>query len=58
LNVLLTYTTAYAAATLTSVAIAMSLTRLVPRLSVSATTKDLLSKLVPFASVASAGVVK
>lgn len=51
-------TIAYAAATLTSVAIAMSLTRLVPRLSVSATTKDLLSKLVPFASVASAGVVK
>lgn len=50
--------TAYTAATLTSVLLAVSLTRLVPRLRVSPGTKDVLSKLVPFASVASAGVVK
>ncbi|RXK35204.1 mitochondrial protein [Tremella mesenterica] len=49
--------TAYCAATFTSVFLAVSLTRLVPRLSVSRTTKELLGKLVPFASVASAGVV-
>ncbi|OWZ71571.1 hypothetical protein AYX14_03059 [Cryptococcus neoformans] len=49
--------TAYVAATFTSVFLAVSLTRLVPRLRVSPTTKDLLAKLVPFASVASAGVV-
>ncbi|ODN79395.1 hypothetical protein, variant 6 [Cryptococcus amylolentus CBS 6039] len=50
--------TAYTAATATSVLLAVSLTRLVPRLRVSPTAKDLLAKLVPFASVASAGVVK
>lgn len=50
--------TAYAAATFTSVLIAVSLTRMVPRLPVAAGTKDLLGKLVPFVSVASAGVVK
>ncbi|WVQ79881.1 hypothetical protein IAT38_001981 [Cryptococcus sp. DSM 104549] len=49
--------TAYVAATFTSVFLAVSLTRLVPRLRVSPATKDLLTKLVPFASVASAGVV-
>ncbi|WWD21665.1 hypothetical protein CI109_106151 [Kwoniella shandongensis] len=49
--------TAYVAATFTSVFLAVSLSRLVPRLRVSPTTKDLLGKLVPFASVASAGVV-
>ncbi|KAK1921732.1 putative mitochondrion protein [Papiliotrema laurentii] len=49
--------TAYAAATFTSVLIAVSLTRLVPRLRASQATKDLLGKLVPFVSVASAGVV-
>ncbi|ODO07774.1 hypothetical protein I350_03352 [Cryptococcus amylolentus CBS 6273] len=49
--------TAYTAATATSVLLAVSLTRLVPRLRVSPTAKDLLAKLVPFASVASAGVV-
>lgn len=50
--------TAYTAATLTSVLLAVSLTRLVPRLRVSPGMKDVLVKLVPFASVASAGVVK
>ncbi|WVN89291.1 uncharacterized protein L203_104512 [Cryptococcus depauperatus CBS 7841] len=49
--------TAYVAATFTSVFLAVSLTRLVPRLRVSPTTRELLGKLVPFASVASAGVV-
>lgn len=50
--------TAYLAATCTSVLIAVSLTRAVPRLrGVSPTTKALLGKLVPFVSVASAGVV-
>ncbi|WVW78238.1 hypothetical protein I302_100191 [Kwoniella bestiolae CBS 10118] len=49
--------TAYLAATFTSVALAVSLSRLVPRLRVSPAAKDILGKLVPFASVASAGVV-
>lgn len=49
---------AYLAATFTSVFLAVSLTRLVPRLPVSLGTKQILSRLVPFASVASAGVVK
>ncbi|WVR04765.1 hypothetical protein IAU60_001777 [Kwoniella sp. DSM 27419] len=49
--------TAYLAATFTSVFLAVSLSRLVPRLSVSPATKEILGKLVPFASVASAGVV-
>ncbi|KAI9636214.1 Tricarboxylate/iron carrier [Dioszegia hungarica] len=49
--------TAYLAATFTSVFLAVSLTRLVPRLPVSLGTKQILSRLVPFASVASAGVV-
>jgi hypothetical protein len=49
---------AYVAATATSVALAVSLTRLVPRLRVSPTAKQLLGRLVPFVSVASAGVVK
>ncbi|KAK4684940.1 hypothetical protein P7C73_g5221, partial [Tremellales sp. Uapishka_1] len=49
--------TAYLAATVTSVVLAVSLGRLVPRLPFTPTTKDLLAKLVPFASVASAGVV-
>lgn len=49
--------TAYVAATATSVLLAVSLTRLVPRLNVSPSAKQLLGKLVPFASVASAGVV-
>ena len=49
--------TAYVAATFTSVFLAVSLTRLVPRLRVSSATKEVLAKLVPFASVASAGVV-
>lgn len=49
---------AYVAATFTSVALAVSLTRLVPRLNVSPAAKQLLGRLVPFASVASAGVVK
>lgn len=49
--------TAYVAATVTSVGLAVGLTRLVPRLRVSAAAKNILSKLVPFAAVASAGVV-
>ncbi|WWD07459.1 hypothetical protein V865_005559 [Kwoniella europaea PYCC6329] len=49
--------TAYVAATFTSVFLAVSLSRLVPRLRVSPAAKDILGKLVPFASVASAGVV-
>lgn len=49
---------AYLAATCTSVLLAVSLTRIVPRLRVSLLAKDILGKLVPFASVASAGVVK
>lgn len=48
---------AYLAATATSVLIAVSLTRAVPRLPFTPTTKSLLAKLVPFVSVASAGVV-
>jgi hypothetical protein len=39
------------------VVLAVGLTRLVPRLRVSAATKSILAKLVPFVSVASAGVV-
>lgn len=50
--------TAYVAATFTSVLLAVSLTRAVPRLPLAKGTKDLLARLVPFASVASAGVVK
>lgn len=49
--------TAYIAATATSVGLAVGLTRLVPRLRVSAAAKNILGKLVPFAAVASAGVV-
>ncbi|WWC59662.1 uncharacterized protein I303_102224 [Kwoniella dejecticola CBS 10117] len=49
--------TAYVAATFTSVVLAVSLSRLVPRLRVAPATKEILGKLVPFASVASAGVV-
>ncbi|KAL7419354.1 Sideroflexin FSF1 [Cryptotrichosporon argae] len=49
--------TAYVAATATSVFLAVSLTRLVPRLRASPAVKDILGKLVPFVSVASAGVV-
>ncbi|WVQ98244.1 hypothetical protein IAU59_005367 [Kwoniella sp. CBS 9459] len=49
--------TAYVAATFTSVFLAVSLSRLVPRLRVSPAAKEILGKLVPFASVASAGVV-
>jgi len=49
--------TAYMAAVATSVGLAVGLTRAVPRLPVSASTKTVLSKLVPFVSVASAGVV-
>ena len=49
---------AYAAATATSVLIAVGLTRAVPHLPLSRTAKELLGKLVPFVSVASAGVVK
>jgi hypothetical protein len=45
------------AATATSVGLAVGLTRAVPRLPVSIGTKAVLSKLVPFVSVASAGVV-
>ncbi len=50
--------TAYLAATFTSVFLAVSLTRMVPRLPFTPSTRDILAKLVPFASVASAGVVK
>ncbi|KAN0060021.1 Sideroflexin FSF1 [Thecaphora frezii] len=49
--------TAYAAATTSAVGIAVGLTHLVPRLRVGVATKTALSKLVPFASVASAGIV-
>jgi len=49
--------TAYVAATVTSVLLAVSLTRAVPRLPFSSGTKEILGKLVPFVSVASAGVV-
>ncbi|ORY24019.1 putative mitochondrion protein [Naematelia encephala] len=49
--------TAYVAATFTSVLLAVSLNRLVPSLPVSKASKEILSRLVPFASVASAGVV-
>lgn len=49
--------TAYAAATATSVLLAVGLTRGVPRLPVGAGTKQILSRLVPFVSVAAAGVV-
>lgn len=48
---------AYMAATATSVGLAVGLTRAVPRLPVSAGTRAVLARLVPFASVASAGVV-
>lgn len=49
--------TAYLAASATSVGLAVGLSRLVPRLPVSPTSKLVLSKLVPFISVASAGIV-
>jgi len=49
--------TAYTAATATSVMLAVGLTRLVPRLRISASAKNILGRLVPFVSVASAGVV-
>lgn len=49
--------TAYVAATATSVALAVGLTRLVPRLRISASAKHILGRLVPFVSVASAGIV-
>jgi tricarboxylate carrier len=49
--------TAYVAATATSVLLAVGLTRAVPRLPLAAGTKALLGRLVPFVSVASAGVV-
>lgn len=49
--------TAYSAATATSVFLAVSLTRLVPRLRISPAAKNILARLVPFVSVASAGVV-
>ncbi|GAA5999709.1 Fsf1p [Rhodotorula paludigena] len=48
---------AYAAATVASCSIAVGLSQLVPRLRVSPTARALLSKLVPFAAVASAGCV-
>ncbi|EPQ29819.1 uncharacterized protein PFL1_02492 [Pseudozyma flocculosa PF-1] len=48
---------AYAAATTSAVGIAVGLTRLVPRLRVSPGAKAALGKLVPFVSVASAGIV-
>jgi hypothetical protein len=48
---------AYAAATVASCTIAVGLSQLVPRLRVSPSAKALLGKLIPFASVASAGVV-
>jgi len=38
--------------------IAVSLTRMMPQLRVAPLTKDVLGKLVPFASVATAGIVK
>jgi len=43
---------AYAAATSSAVAIAVGLTRLVPKLKTSPSIKSVLTKLVPFASVA------
>lgn len=49
--------TAYVAATATSVALAVGLTRAVPRLPLSAATRHILGRLVPFVAVASAGVV-
>lgn len=49
--------TAYVAATATSVLLAVGLTRAVPRLPLAAGTRALLGRLVPFVSVASAGVV-
>jgi hypothetical protein len=52
---------AYTAATTTAVLLAVSLTRLVPRIPtsvVSAAKRELLVRFVPFASVAGAGVVK
>lgn len=52
---------AYVAATSTAVLLAVGLTRFVPRIPasvMSAAKRDLLVKLVPFASVAGAGVVK
>ncbi|CDZ98604.1 mitochondrion protein [Phaffia rhodozyma] len=52
--------TAYTSATLTSVLIAVSLSRMVPKIPnsvISQSGKELLGKMVPFASVASAGVV-
>ncbi|KAL1407353.1 Sideroflexin FSF1 [Vanrija albida] len=49
--------TAYVAATATSVALAVGLTRAVPRLPLSASTRHILGRLVPFVAVASAGVV-
>ncbi|BGO92450.1 Sideroflexin FSF1 [Rhodotorula toruloides] len=48
---------AYAAATVASCSIAVGLPQLVPRLRVSPSARALLSKLVPFAAVASAGCV-
>lgn len=49
---------AYTAATLSAVGIAVGLTRLVPRLTmVSAATRSILGRFVPFVSVASAGCV-
>lgn len=49
--------TAYAAATATSVLLAVGLSRGVPRLPLSPGTKQILGRLVPFVSVAAAGVV-
>lgn len=49
--------TAYCAATATSVFLAVGLTTLVPRLRIAPATKQILARLVPFVSVASAGVV-
>ncbi|ORX34068.1 mitochondrion protein [Kockovaella imperatae] len=49
--------TAYAAATATSVLITVALTRVVPHLPLSHATKDIVGRLVPFVSVASAGIV-
>lgn len=50
--------TAYAAATTSAVGIAVGLTRMVPRLrSLSPGTKATLGRLVPFVSVATAGIV-
>lgn len=49
--------TAYASATLASCGIAVGLNQLVPRLRVSPSARTLLTKLVPFFAVASAGCV-